>query len=450
MKAIQTRLTSWLALAVTALGVFTPVTYSHANWSWWKRPRPEPNLVQKLEQSGHYTTLLTALELTELKDTVAQAEALTIFAPTDAAFAALPEGTLEALVNDLPALKNILLYHVLAGKLSSRDLLSASTATTLQGNPVLVTHENWRPVVNGVAIHPANLRASNGYIHSIGQVLLPPAENIEINSLLDVLKLDGRFTILLAALEATGLDDAVATSPALTIFAPTDDAFNSLPEGTIPALLNDLPTLTNILLYHVLGEKADAVQLLKAGHAETLQGDNVAFKFDRWKILVNESTLITPNVNGPNGYLQVIDAVLLPPAKATTLLDLLKNDGRFTTLVAALEATGLDAALTGVDPLTIFAPTDEAFSKLPAGTVEGLLNDVDALSNILLYHVVSGDRDLPDLASDRSVETLNGQNVHVWNWGRYYFVNRSYVIEQDLLADNGRVHAINRVLLPPQ
>lgn len=450
MKVVQTRLTSWLALAAIALGVLTPVTYSQATWNWWKRPRPEPNLVQKLEQSGNYTTLLTALELTDLKDTVAQAEALTIFAPTDAAFAALPAGTLESLVADLPALKNILLYHVLGGKRSSQDLLRASTATTLQGNPVLVTQDNWRPTVNGVAIHPANLRASNGFIHSIGQVLLPPAEKVEINSLLDLLKFDGRFTILLAALDATGLDEAVATSPALTIFAPTDDAFNALPEGTISALLNDLPTLTNILLYHVLGQKVDAVQLLKAGHAETLQGDNVSIKFDHWKILVNEATLISPNVNGPNGYLHIIDSALLPPEKATTLLDTLKNDGRFTTLVAALEATGLDAALTGVDPLTIFAPTDEAFSKLPAGTVGSLLENPEALSKILLYHVVSGDRDLANLLTERSVATLNGAKVHIWNWGRLYFVNRSYVLEQDLLADNGRVHAINRVLLPPQ
>ncbi len=450
MNAIATRLTSWLGLATIALGVFTPVTHSQANWNWWKRPRPEPNLVQKLEQAGHYKTLLTALELTQLKDTVAQAEALTIFAPTDAAFAALPAGTLAALVNDTAALKNILLYHVLAGKITSQELLRRSTATSLQGNPVLVTQENWRPVVNGVAIHPANIRASNGYIHSIGQVLLPPTEDITITSLLDVLKLDGRFNILLAALQATGLEDAVASSPALTIFAPTDDAFNALPAGTIPALLNDLPTLTDILLYHVLGQKTDAVALLKAQHATTLQGDNVAIKFNNWKILINEATLITPNVNGPNGYLQVIDSVLLPPTKETTLLDLLKGDGRFTTLVAALEATDLDAALTGVDPLTIFAPTDEAFSKLPAGTVEGLLNNPTALSNILLYHVVSGDRDLPGLAADRSVATLNGQKVQVWNWLHHYFVNRSYVQEKDLLADNGRVHVINRVLLPPQ
>lgn len=451
MQKLTNNFKSWLALSVIAVGLILPATNAEARWSWWNRHRVQPNLVEKLERTGNHTTLLTALELTGLKETVETAEALTLFAPTDNAFAALPEGALEDLVNDTDTLTQILLYHVVGGKQSTAQMLQETIVTTLQGNPVLVTYDNWQPTVNGNTIHPANLRASNGYIQSIDQILLPPEEPVELANILDVLRFDGRFTILITALEETGLDDAIADSPDLTVFAPTDEAFLALPEGTIPALLDDLDTLSNILLYHVLGQSVDALAAIRAGSAPTLQGDEVNISWENWKIFVNDSKVIAPNVRAPNGIIHTLDAVLLPPAapeESDDLLGVLKADGRFNTLIAALEATGLDAALAGEDPLTIFAPTDDAFDRLPAGTVESLLVDLDALTDILLYHVVGGDRDLHSLRNERSVETLNGSNVHLWNWRKYFFVNRSYIQEADTLAANGRLHVINRVLIP--
>jgi uncharacterized surface protein with fasciclin (FAS1) repeats len=131
------------------------------------------------------------------------------------------------------------------------------------------------------------------------------------------------------------------------------------------------------------------------------------------------------------------------------LLATLRNDGRFGTLIAALEAAGLDSVVATGGPFTLFAPTDEAFAKLPAGTVPALLADTDALKNVLLYHVVSGDKSAHELLRERSVETLQGSSAHVyWWWGRV-FVNRSQVIDADIAGGNGTVHAINRVLLPP-
>ena len=173
MRISPSRLGTGLAGAALAIALLTPAS-SHANWRW-KRLRPEPNLVQKLEQAGQYTTLLTALELTGLKDTVATAEALTLFAPTDAAFAALPEGTLESLINDLPALENILLYHVVAGKVTSAKVVELSSAKTVGGKSVRIRVAGSNVFVNRSKVTKADVMASNGVIHVVNRVLIPPA-----------------------------------------------------------------------------------------------------------------------------------------------------------------------------------------------------------------------------------------------------------------------------------
>jgi uncharacterized surface protein with fasciclin (FAS1) repeats len=109
----------------------------------------------------------------------------------------------------------------------------------------------------------------------------------------------------------------------------------------------------------------------------------------------------------------------------------------------------LDGTVASGGPFTIFAPTDEAFAKLPAGTVEALLADTNALKNVLLYHVVSGDKTSHALLRERSVKTLQGSNVHVSWWYGRVFVNRAQVVDANVEAGNGIVHAVNAVLLPP-
>jgi len=407
------------------------------------------NLVQRLERDGRFTTLLAALEIAGLKETVATGGKFTILAPTDEAFAALPPGTVESLVTNVPALQNILLYHAIEGRRSAAHLLYDSTTTTLQGNPVLVLSEGSKVLVNGQRVSSRSILASNGIIHPIEGVLIPPATDININSLVDVLALDGRFTTLITAVQAAGLADALTTGGPFTVFAPTDDAFAALPPGTVESLVTNVPALQNVLLYHVLGESKSAYQLLRKRSAETLQGEAVRVSARRSGIFVNDSRVLNPNVKTPNGIIHVIDAVLLPPAPKPNLLELLQNDGRFNTLITALQVAGLDSVIATGGTFTVFAPTDAAFAQVPAETLTALLANVEALKGVLLYHVVSGDKSASELLRKRKVETLQGSDVRISTWWRKVFVNRSEVIEADLKAANGTVHAIDEVLLPP-
>jgi uncharacterized surface protein with fasciclin (FAS1) repeats len=148
----------------------------------------------------------------------------------------------------------------------------------------------------------------------IDKVLLPPTEPVSIDNLLDVLALDGRFSILLTALERTGLDDAVAAPGPFTLFAPTDDAFASLLANlniTADQLLAN-PDLSKILLYHVLGRRAGAIQLLVSGRAITLEGSDLSVRLRRDGVYIDNSRVINPNINTPNGVIHTLDKVLLP------------------------------------------------------------------------------------------------------------------------------------------
>ena len=249
------------------------------------------NLVQRLERDGRFTTLLAALEVAGLKDTVATGGVFTVLAPTDDAFAALPPGTVESLVTNVPALQNILLYHVLVGRESVIELLHQSTATTLQGNPILALREGFAVRINGQKLDYPSLPASNGIIHPIKGVLIPPATDIVINSIVDVLALDGRFTTLIAAVQAAGLTDALAD------------------------LLADKEALTAVLLYHVVNGDKSSNELLRRRKVETLQGEDVVVYHWRGSVYVNKSKVIDADLEASNGTIHGLNAVLFPPAK---------------------------------------------------------------------------------------------------------------------------------------
>jgi uncharacterized surface protein with fasciclin (FAS1) repeats len=142
--------------------------------------------------------------------------------------------------------------------------------------------------------------------------------------------------------------------------------------------------------------------------------------------------------------------VLAGPSRADkTIVDIAVADGRFKTLVTGLQAADLVSTLQGAGPFTVFAPTDDAFAKLPAGTVESLLADVPTLKNILLYHVVSGKVMAADVVKLSSANTVSGQPVTIKVEGDKVMVNDAQVVITDIEASNGVIHVIDTVLLPP-
>ena len=136
------------------------------------------------------------------------------------------------------------------------------------------------------------------------------------------------------------------------------------------------------------------------------------------------------------------------PQTGQTIVDVAVANPDFTILVAALQATGLDAALAGEGPFTVFAPDDDAFAKLPAGTLESLLENPDQLAEILSYHVVSGSVTADQVVGIETATTLQGSDLDISVDGDVVMVNDATVTMTDIMASNGVIHVIDTVLLP--
>ena len=410
-------------------------------------PEDLGSIVDIAVEDGRFTTLVTALQAAELVETLSGEGPFTVFAPTDDAFNKLPEGTIEALLADIPALTDILLYHVVDGEVLAEDVVMLSEAETLLGESVEIMVEGDKVMINDAQVIITDIVADNGVIHVVDTVLLPPEP---LGSIVDIAVADGRFTTLVTALQAAELVETLSGEGPFTVFAPTDDAFNKLPEGTIEALLADIPALTDILLYHVVSGEVLAEDVVMLEEAETLLGENVEIMLEGDAVMINNAQVIITDILADNGVIHVIDTVLLPPEELGSIVDIAVEDGRFTTLVTALQAADLVETLSGEGPFTVFAPTDDAFEKLPEGTIEALLDDIPALTDILLYHVVDGEVLAEDVVLLEEAETLLGEKIEIMLDGDHVFINESQVIITDILADNGVIHVIDTVLLPPE
>ncbi len=416
-------------------------------------PAPEMmDIVDTAVADGRFTTLVTAVQAAGLVDALKGEGPFTVFAPTDDAFALLPEGTVESLLQaeNVEQLSSILLYHVVEGKVMAADVVNLSSAGTLLGKDLAVKVDMGEVYINESKVIITDIETSNGVIHVIDAVLLPPAD---LSDIVDTAVADGRFTTLVTAVQAAGLVDALKGEGPFTVFAPTDDAFAKLPEGTVESLLQaeNIEQLKSILLYHVVEGKVMAADVVGLTSAPTLLGKDLAVKVDMGDVYINESKVVITDIETSNGVIHVIDTVLLPPADMMDIVDTAVADGRFTTLVAAVEAAGLVDTLKSEGPFTVFAPTDDAFAKLPAGTVDSLLlpENLEQLKNILLYHVVSGKVMAADVVTLTSADTALGQSISIKvEDGNVYLNDTVMVIITDIETSNGVIHVIDTVLLP--
>ena len=259
----------------------------------------------------------------------------------------------------------------------------------------------------------------------------------------------GSFNTLAAALTAADLLDALQGDGPFTVFAPTDEAFAALPQETLQALLKpeNKDLLQTILLHHVVQGDVRAASVVDITGATSLAGQRLAVEVGEG-VSVGGAQVLKTDIACSNGVIHVIDRVILPATEdiVTTAV----NNGSFKTLAAALNAAGLVETLKGKGPFTVFAPTDEAFGKLPAGTVESLVKPENKaqLTAILTYHVVPGRIYAKDAVAAEAAATVQGGKVRIAIKNGQLMVNDSKVILSDIETSNGVIHVIDSVLLP--
>ncbi|MFT6364054.1 MAG: putative surface protein with fasciclin (FAS1) repeats [Planctomycetota bacterium] len=398
-------------------------------------------------QNQNLTTLAAALDAADLTETLQAAGEFTLLAPSEAAFAALPAGTLDFLLDpaNKQSLVDILTYHVIPVEADSTVVATLDTAPTLFGDELLIDQIGQELFANDARVIIADVAANNGFLHVIDRVLLPPTD------IVSTLQSKG-FDTLVAAVTAANLGATLSGPGPFTVLAPTDAAFDLLPAGTLDTLLlpANLADLTDILTYHVLGQELKASEVVVAETQAGLNGVTLLFAAEAdpsagIPARVNGISISTVNIPCTNGVIHVIDAVLLPPGDIPTLA----TEAGLSTLVAALVAAELDDDLAAAGPFTVFAPSNAAFAALPVGVLDDLLLPANQaqLIDILLYHVVADELTAAEVLASTTLTTLQGSEVAVV--AADPSVGGAGFVQTNALARNGIVHVIDAVLLPP-
>lgn len=253
----------------------------------------------------------------------------------------------------------------------------------------------------------------------------------------------GQFKTLVKAVEAAGLAETLSGKGPFTVFAPTDEAFAKLPEGALEGLLKNPKALKGVLLSHVVPGKVMAADVAKLKAAKTALGQSVTIDTSK-DVRVDNAKVVKTDIAASNGVIHVIDAVIMPK---NDIIEAARAAGSFETLLAAIEAAGLTDTLRGDGPFTVFAPTDEAFAKLPKDTLDALLKDRARLASILTYHVVPGKVLAADVVKLTEAKTVQGQRVRVAKAGGVT-VDGAKVVKTDVPATNGVIHIIDTVIMP--
>ncbi|MEM7257903.1 MAG: fasciclin domain-containing protein [Pseudomonadota bacterium] len=419
------------------------------------------NLVDTATAAGDFTTLMTALESAGLNSVLADdTQTFTVFAPTDAAFAALGDDAVTALLADSEALNDTLLYHVLPGSVNAATAIGlAGTTIAMQNNKAAaVSLDGDTLKINDANVTQTDIAASNGIIHVIDAVLTPPAETIPLNVFQTAAGEDNLNT-LVAALQQSGLEQVLADGATeYTLFAPTDTAFEALGDDAVNALLADAEALNSTLLYHVLpGTVSSETAISLAGNSVTMQdGSSAALALDGDTLMINGANITRTDITATNGVVHIIDAVLTPPNTDTApvLVDLtatLATMPNYSTLVANLQSTGLDAVLAdSAKTHTLFAPNNAAFAAADADIQAAVAADASALEAVLLGHVLS-DSIVPAATAltlnGTSITMANGANRTITVDGSMVSIDAANVVETDIEASNGVIHGIDAVLL---
>jgi uncharacterized surface protein with fasciclin (FAS1) repeats len=299
-------------------------------------------VVEVAAASGEFPTLVAAIEAAGLVDTLNGPGPFTVFAPTEEAFAAALDAlglTAEELLADTETLTSVLTYHVLAGEVPAETVvtLDGEEVETVNGADVLISVDGDNVMVNTANVIATDIEASNGVIHVIDEVLLPPADDemsedemsedemsedeaaAESGTVVEVAAESGEFPTLVAAIEAAGLVDTLNGPGPFTVFAPTEEAFAEALDAlglTAEELLADTETLTAVLTYHVVPLEAtsETVVTLDGAEVETVNGAAVLISVDGENVMVNDANVLAVDIEASNGVIHVIDKVLLPPA----------------------------------------------------------------------------------------------------------------------------------------
>jgi transforming growth factor-beta-induced protein len=434
---------------------------------------PSNTIADFVAGNPDYSSLGAALEVTGLDATLDGTANFTVFAPNNAAFNSFLSNNGFNSLDEVPedVLTEILLNHVQEGEIMSSALSTGyieSMATGMASDQPLSLYINTDDgvTINGVSsVTTPDVEVDNGIIHAVDAVIGLPDVTTFATA-------DPNFDILVQALTADESFTFVETlmmseDPApFTVFAPTNTAFTNVLDELELAGLDDIPAdlLSSILSYHVVaGSNVRAEDLTDQMMVETLEtgtftitlGDNVTITDENGRT----ATIVATNVQANNGVIHALDTVILPENEAieietNTIADFVAGNEDYSSLLAALEATGLTSTFTGTDDYTVFAPNDAAFAAFLSDNNFASLDEVpvDLLTQVLLNHVQMGEIMSTDLTTgyipSMAVWGASEEPLSMYiNTDDGVMINGvASVTSADNEVDNGIIHAVDAVI----
>ena len=411
---------------------------------------PAVDIAMTAMATGIHSSLVAALSKADLVTTLQGDGPFTVFAPTDQAFTDAGID-LDSFTTDeeIAALADILLYHVYSGAVNAADVTDGLTVTMVNGDDVSFTVTADAVMVGAATVTLADVPASNGVIHVIDTVLMPPADLV--NDIPTIASGTGVHTALVAALSKADLVTTLQGDGPFTVFAPTDQAFTDagidLDSFTTD---EEIAALADILLYHVYSGAVNAADVTDGLTVTMVNGDDASFTVTDGTVMVGDATVTAADVIASNGVIHVIDTVLMPPVELVDIPSIAVGTGVHDSLVAALTKADLVSTLQGDGPFTVFAPTDQAFTDagidLDSFTTD---EEIATLADILLFHVYSGAVNAADVTDGLTVTMVNGDDASFTVADGTVMVGDATVTTADVMASNGVVHVIDKVLMPP-
>ena len=447
MKIFQT-----LLLATSTFLCFLSPSLDAAN------PAEAKTIGRTVREMPELSNFLQLLEKTGIGSILSEntSTSYTVFAPTDAAFKKLPKGTVQTLLdprND-DRLEEVFGFHV---KEVSEAPIFIKKYSILRMTTRQFISVNYKNGTIGDARFTGDvIPCSNGVIYLIDTVLTPTTDD-----LFQRLQKDGRFTIFTKAITASRQGKLFQNMHSLyTTFAPTDEAFKKLPAKTVESLFlpeND-ERLEDIIKHHITeqvfayGKSSGGRRSLGVSDVTPFSafGQQLNYKFHGKHATIDGAKIIETDIPCANGIIHVIDDVILPAEKS--LLELIKNQKRFSTLSRLLKVTGLDLPLASSrTTFTIFAPVNEAWEKEPYKSLIKNHGDTgaEALYGVLSRHVIVGKHVSENPKPYNKLRTIHGAPIYLTQDEGKSKISGIRIIESDKEAFNGLVNAIGSIINDP-
>ncbi|XP_076148511.1 transforming growth factor-beta-induced protein ig-h3 [Alosa pseudoharengus] len=391
-----------------------------------------------LDTDDELETLRTAVAAAGLTTMLESEGHYTIFAPTNEAFEKIPADTLTRILGDPVALKDMLNYHILKNMHCSESIVSGMPLETLQGTVLEVGCDGDEMTLNGKSIIQSKDKlGTNGVVHYINELLIPDSAK----TLIELMEGSTVTTATKMFVDA-GLSSHLTGSETITLLAPQDDAF----KGSLTMTEEKKKLMRN----HLVKEQLSSKGLYHGQELETLGGLKLRVFVYRNNLCIENACIAAHDKTGRFATMFTVDKVLAPPMG--TVMDVLKADNRFSTVVDAIQKAGMTELLNKQGAYTVFAPTNDAFKAMPPAELNRLMSNTQQLASTLKYHMGEGLLVSGGVTSHTRVKPLQGERLELGVRNQTMYVNRVPVVDADLMATNGVVHAVNTIIkpLPPK